>query len=152
MNVNHHISHYVLGWVYKRKGAISKVIECFETVSSMDNSPVFTAALSYAHGLNRHRGKALALLNELEKQSNDRYVSSYARALVHIGLDEKDQAFACLDKAFEERSEMLPWLDVGAEYDSLRVDARFLDLRWRVGLRPINGTRPRKHSHIDHGA
>jgi O-methyltransferase involved in polyketide biosynthesis len=57
-----------------------------------------------------------------------------AGALVYIGLDEKDQAFEWLDKAFEERSEMLPWLKIAAEYDSLRADPRFLKLLRRVGL------------------
>ena len=139
MNASYHPSHYLLGWVYKRKGDLAKVIECFGRVRSMDDSPVFIAALSYAYGLTGDHARALALLDELEEQSKRQYVSPYAKALVYIGLNQKDQVFAWLEKAFEERSEMLPWLDVGAEYDSLRTDARFLDLRRRVGLRPNYG-------------
>jgi tetratricopeptide (TPR) repeat protein len=141
MNANYHPSHYMLGWVYKRQGDFAKVIECFQRVRSMDDSPVFIAALSYAYGLAGEHAKALALLDELEEQSKHRYVSSYARAFAYIGLGQREQVFAWLEKAFEERSEMLPWLDVGAEYDSLRADARFLDLRRRVGLPPNYGTR-----------
>jgi TolB-like protein/Tfp pilus assembly protein PilF len=135
MNANYHPSYYVLGWVYKRKGDFAKMVECFEKVSRMDDSPVYVAALAHAYGLTGDHSKALVLLDELEKQSKHRNVPSYAEALVYIGLNQKDQAFAWLDKAFEERSEMLPWLDIGVEYDSLRADARFIDLRRRVGLR-----------------
>lgn len=141
MNAGYHPTLYLLGWVYKRRGEMAKMIEYFERVRSMDDSPVFIAALSYAYGLTGDHAKALALFDELEKQAKLCDVSSYAKALVYIGLDQKDQAFAWLEKAFEERSEMLPWLDIGAEYDSLRADPRFLDLRRRVGLSPNYGTK-----------
>jgi tetratricopeptide (TPR) repeat protein len=134
MNANYLASHYMLGWIYKRQSELRKMIECFERVKAMDDSPVFVAALAYAYGLIGDNDKALAFVDELEEQSKHRYVSSYARALAHIGLDQKDQVFAWLEKAFEERSEMLPWVDMGAEYDTLRNDVRFLDLRRRVGL------------------
>jgi len=98
---------------------------------------VFIAVLSYAYGLIGDHAKALDFMDELEQESKRQYVSAYARALGYIGLDQRDQVFAWLEKAFEERSEMLLWLDLGAEYDSLRTDPRFLELRRRVGLRPI---------------
>jgi len=137
MNAGYHPSHYLLGWVYKRKGDLAKAIECFEKARSIDDSPVFIAVLSYAYGLIGDHAKALDFMDELEQESKRQYVSAYARALGYIGLDQRDQVFAWLEKAFEERSEMLLWLDLGAEYDSLRTDPRFLELRRRVGLRPI---------------
>jgi len=137
MNAGYHPSHYLLGWVYKRKGDLAKAIECFEKARSIDDSVVFIAALSYAYGLIGDHARALDFMDELEQESKRQYVSAYARALGYIGLDQRDQVFAWLEKAFEERSEMLVWLDLGAEYDSLRTDTRFLDLRRRVGLRPI---------------
>jgi tetratricopeptide (TPR) repeat protein len=76
MNANYHPSHYMLSWVYKRMDDLAKVVECFEKVKSMDDSPVFIAALSYAYGLTEDRPKALALFDELEEQSKRRYVSS----------------------------------------------------------------------------
>jgi len=136
MNAGYHPSHYLLGWVYKRTGDLAKAIECFEKARSLDDSPIFIAALSYAYGLTGDHTRALAFMDQLEEESKRQYVSAYARALCYIGLDQRDQVFAWLEKAFEERSEMLLWLDLGAEYDSLRTDARFLDLRRRVGLHP----------------
>src|SRR6185503_9048754 len=112
MNAGYHPSHYLLGWVYKRKGDLAKAIECFEKARSIDDSPVFIAVLSYAYGLIGDHAKALDFMDELEQESKRQYVSAYARALGYIGLDQRDQVFAWLEKAFEERSEMLLWLDL----------------------------------------
>jgi len=49
-------------------------------------------------------------------------------------LGEKDLAFQWLERAFEEKSEMIPWLNVGADCDNLRSDPRFHNLLRRCGL------------------
>lgn len=139
MNGNYHPLHYLLGWVYKRTGETAKALECFARVAALDDSPNLLGALGHGYGINGDRARALEVLDQLEEQSKRRYVSSYCRALVHLGLDEKDKAFYWLDKAFEERSEMLPWLNIAAEYDSIRADSRFLKLLRRVGLPRTSG-------------
>ena len=68
--------------------------------------------------------------------SKQRYVSPYLIAIVYVGLGDKDQAFAWLDKAFQDRSSLLLWLKVEPQFDSLRDDPRFQDLLRRVGLTP----------------
>jgi hypothetical protein len=46
-------------------------------------------------------------------------------ALVYSGLGEQDQAFAWLEKAYEEHSGALPYLKVNPSWDPLRSDPRF---------------------------
>ena len=55
-------------------------------------------------------------------------------ATVYIGLGEKEQTFAWLNKAYDERSGYMPWLKVEPKWDSLRSDTRFGGLLRRVGL------------------
>ena len=100
----------------------------------LDNSPLYLASLGHVYGLNGDQTKALAILDQLEKRSKHQYVSSYCRAVVYIGLNEKDLAFHWLEKALEERSEMVPFLKLGAECDNLRSDPRFPALLRRCGL------------------
>ena len=51
-----------------------------------------------------------------------------------VGLDE---AFAWLEKAYEERDPQLTYVKVrGRRYDPLRHDPRFADLVRRIGLPP----------------
>jgi len=57
-------------------------------------------------------------------------------ALIYAGLGEKDQAFAWLEKGYEERSFQMQWLTVEPRWDSLRSDPRFADLLRRMGLKP----------------
>lgn len=134
VNASYHPAYYMLGWVYKRKGDLSKAIDSFSRATVLDDCPLFLGALAHAYGLNGNRIKALSILDELEELSKRRYVSSYSRAVVYIGLDEKDQAFYWLEKAVSERSAMLTCLKVGCEFDGLRADPRLLDLLRRVGL------------------
>jgi TolB-like protein/Flp pilus assembly protein TadD len=131
---NHPPTHYLLGWIHKRRGDLSKARDSFERVTILDDSSLYLAALGHAYGLNGEQTKAWNVLDQLEKRSKYQYVSSYCRALVYVGLGEKDLAFDWLERAFDERSEMIPWLNVVGECDSIRSDPRFHDLLRRCGL------------------
>ena len=74
------------------------------------------------------------MLAELKAQSKGRYVAPYWIAVIHAGLDEKDEAFAWLEKAYQERSSWLLWIKTDPQVDSLRSDSRFIDLMRRVGF------------------
>lgn len=132
----YHPTYYLLGWIHKRRGDLAKALDSFERVTVLDDSSLFFAALGQAYGLSGDQAKALNVLDQLEKRSKYQYVSSYCRALVYVGLGEKDLAFQWLERAFVERSEMIPWLNIGADCDSLRSDPRFHNLLRRCGLEP----------------
>jgi hypothetical protein len=53
-------------------------------------------------------------------------------ALVYVGLDDKDQAMAWLEKAYVERFN--PQILMRPCFDPLRSDPRFQDLLHRIGL------------------
>ena len=80
------------------------------------------------------RGEALKILDELKQLSKRRYVAAYSVAAVYAGLGEKEQAFAWLEKAAEERSAMLPFVRVRPWFDPLRSDPRFQDLLRRMNF------------------
>lgn len=134
MDTGHHPTYYLLGWVYTRTGDLTKALETFEKLAAMDDSPIFLASLAHVCALSGDRVRALAILDQIEEQSKRRYVSSYCRAVVYAGLGQNDEAFYWLENAFQERSEMIPWLRIGMEVDNLRGDPRFHDYLRRVGL------------------
>jgi hypothetical protein len=74
------------------------------------------------------------LLSELQTQSKLRYVPPYFLATVYVGLGEKDQAFALLEKGYAERDPYLTYLKVEPALDPLRSDPRFQQLLQRVGF------------------
>ncbi len=61
-------------------------------------------------------------------------MSPFYFADLYALLDEKDQAFEWLDKAYEERSPMLVYLRNYPNVDKLRSDARFKALLKKIGL------------------
>jgi tetratricopeptide (TPR) repeat protein len=59
----------------------------------------------------------------------------YDIATLFAQLGEKEQAFAYLNKAIEERRWEIAMLNVDPQLDPLREDPRFIELLRRVGLR-----------------
>jgi TolB-like protein/DNA-binding winged helix-turn-helix (wHTH) protein len=55
-------------------------------------------------------------------------------AMAYGGLGDKDQAFAWLEKAYQQHHPYLVWIKPGIDFDSLRSDPRFKDLERRMGL------------------
>jgi tetratricopeptide (TPR) repeat protein len=91
-------------------------------------------ALGYAYAIAGERSKAEHVLRELTNLSKRRYVSPTDLAYVEIGLGDKDQALALMEKAFREHSGFLVQLKVDPLLDPLRPDPRFQDLLRRLGL------------------
>jgi len=54
-------------------------------------------------------------------------------AMIYSGLDEKDEAFAWLEKAYQQRSFFLLFMKMDPMMDGLRSDRRFADLLGRIG-------------------
>jgi serine/threonine-protein kinase len=78
----------------------------------------------------------MKLLHRLDSLSRTRYITSFAVAVVHVGLGHPDSAFAWLDRAVEERTHWLVWLNRDPRWQPLRNDPRFAALVHRVGLPP----------------
>ena len=92
------------------------------------------AALGHAYAFSGRRAEATKILEKLEEMSKRSYVPPYDFALIFAGLGEKDKAFEWLQKAYEDRSAYLVYLNVEPIWDSLRSDPRFTDLLQRMRL------------------
>jgi tetratricopeptide (TPR) repeat protein len=131
-------AHYFLACAYEQKGMCGETITHLQKALAVSPaSPDVVAALGHAHGMFKRRGYARKALKELHKLSERRFVSAYDFALIYVGLEEADQAFKWLERAYEERSfSMLMSLKGEPRLDTVRSDPRFQDLVRRVGLPP----------------
>jgi hypothetical protein len=75
------------------------------------------------------------MLQEVNEQARQRYVSSAWIAAAYAVLGEKDQAIACLERSLEDRSLVASWLR-DPDFDALRSEPRFRALFERLGLKP----------------
>jgi TolB-like protein/Flp pilus assembly protein TadD len=87
---------------------------------------------AYAHA--GRRSDALRLLADLEKRKKAGYVPAAAFVNAYLGLGENEQAFAWLERAYQEQSNILQFLKVHPYFDPIRADPRFKDLLRRTGL------------------
>ena len=130
-------AHEFLGWAYEQLGQFSEAIAEFQKVIDAGGGPGDAPAeLAHAYALSGRRPEALKVLEELKRESTRRYVPSYGIATIYVALGMKDEAFAWLERAYQERSEWMVYLKVSPVLDDLRSDPRFPDLLQRVGLEP----------------
>jgi serine/threonine protein kinase/tetratricopeptide (TPR) repeat protein len=134
MYPNFYLSHMTLGSALFQKGDYSTGIEELEKAKALEPTPLSIGILGYAYAKSGRKDEARKLLADLKEQSRTRYVASYWIAMIHVGLDEKDEAFAWLEKAYQERSWFLVSIKMDPQVDSLRSDSRFIDLMRRIGF------------------
>ena len=137
MDAHFAISYQVLGEVYLSKGMYREGLLALEQFSALSRSSATSRALlGYSHARLGEHSAALRLIEELDAASQHGFVPALLFALVYAGLDDQDQAFSWLEKAYEERFYRLAYLKVDALWDPLRSDPRFPDLLRRVGIPP----------------
>jgi TolB-like protein/DNA-binding winged helix-turn-helix (wHTH) protein/Flp pilus assembly protein TadD len=96
--------------------------------------PVVHAMLGHAYARSGRRAEAQNELQVLGTLAQTRYVPPSYKAIVYIGLGDKDQAFTWLDQSYQDRSEHMLYLKMEPLVDPLRNDPRFASLLKRVGL------------------
>jgi TolB-like protein/Tfp pilus assembly protein PilF len=124
-----------LGFVLIVKGQPEEAIPVLEkAVSIMDRSPGSIGMLATAYAHAGRRTQALRLLGELKRRRQTTYVPAGAFISTCLALGDYDQAFAWLERAYQEQSNVLQVLKVDPFFDPVRADPRFAALLHRVGL------------------
>ena len=148
-----HQAHYVLGIAYLTKGMLDRAESSMRSAVELSSrTPHALALLGYALAASGQSDEADALIVELGERARERYVAPYDLAMVYAGLGRKDDAFEWLEKACQDRSIWLVFLNVMPMFSALRSDARFGSLVRRLGFPsaaittfPTNGGLPEAH-------
>ncbi len=138
MDPNFVLSYWLMAWAYEKKGMRA---EAKMAVDRAVNAPsgerdITLMSLSQFYAIWGERGAAQQAFEELKQRLARRYIPPDWVAAVYMSRGEKDQAFAWLEKAYEDRSGSLILLRVWLQSDMLRADPRFADLLRRIGLAP----------------
>lgn len=98
------------------------------------DSPDETASLGCVYARSGRKAEARKIVEDLKELSKRRYIAASVIAQLYVALGEKDQAFAWLDKAYDDHDFILVLLKVEPSFDGLRSDPRFAALLKRIGL------------------
>ena len=128
------MTHYYLGSIYTTRGELDKAAMAYEKAFKLNRNARYLMALGNVYAAAGQREKALDVLFQLTDMKKEQYISSYYSAAVYAGLNDKDQAFALLDKAFEEHSDSLAGLKYSPLMRNLDSDPRFKAIIRRAGL------------------
>jgi tetratricopeptide (TPR) repeat protein len=91
--------------------------------------------LGYTYGVAGRTEEAAAVLTELERRAQQRYVAPLEFALVQIGLGNTSAALDALERGFELRDTTMSDIKVEPELAPLRNEPRFVALLEKIGLR-----------------
>jgi TolB-like protein/Tfp pilus assembly protein PilF len=129
-------AHQSLGWVYLHTGRQDEAIREFQNalkLSGTDDTDL-QLDLGFAYAVSGKRDEARRILARMEKLHEQGIVPSGSVAILHGALGESNEAFAWLEKAYEERDPQLTYIKAGRRFEPLRKDPRFKQLVRRVGL------------------
>ncbi len=129
-------THGILAVAYQRQGRYQEAIAEAQKGVELSRRTAGLGMLGYCYAVAGKRSEALAILRELEEKHARRESTGANLAGVYAGLGDKDQAFAWLEKDFQDRSGPLAQITGSTILGTLRSDARYADLLRRMGLRP----------------
>jgi tetratricopeptide (TPR) repeat protein len=128
--------HLWIGQALVQQGKFNEAIAEIQEAIRLSNGDVRArATLGHAYAVAGKQAEALKVVDELKQLSQQRYVAPYFIAVIYVGLKNNGEAFAWLEKAYQERHPYLILMDVEPVFDPIRDDSRFVSLKRRVGLK-----------------
>jgi len=128
-------AHRVLGLAYLESGNGDRALAAFRRAIELSaGNPAYIAELGRGYAMTGSPENARKLLRELGDLSGRQYVSPYSIARVCASLDDADRTFKLLERACDDRSSELIFVNIEPTFQKIRSDSRFGEILNRIGL------------------
>lgn len=139
LNPSYARAHEDLGDAYEQKKMYAEAVAAWQRSMTLSRNDELAATLERAYKESGYEAAVRATsrkrLEQLdEKARRGEFVPAMDFVRLHVRLGDKEQAFAWLEKAYEERTRLIFTIKVDPLFDGLRADARFADLLRRLNL------------------
>ncbi len=124
MDPSFSVATFMLGQVWESRGDFKQAAAYYEAAWAANHHPIRDAVLACLYVRMGKEPAARKILDDLTSRAQHEYVQSYALALVHLALGDKETAMRLLEKAYEERG-----IQIGGNTSSLKIDKRLDALR-----------------------
>jgi TolB-like protein/DNA-binding winged helix-turn-helix (wHTH) protein/Tfp pilus assembly protein PilF len=128
------LGDFGLGWSYRGKKMYPEAIAALERALVHSRHPLILASLASVYGLAGRKREAVKLIDELKERSRQHYMPGELFAEAYIGLGEKDEAMAWLERAYEEHDQGMVDINAYPGLDALRSEPRFQALLRRMNF------------------
>lgn len=136
------LAHYCLGLVLQQLGRFEDAVEHLQkALETVRQGAMIQAELGRAYALWGKKDEARTILQALERISEERYVPAYSLAEAYAGQQDRERTLLWLERANEERSSRMVFLNVDPAFDALRSDPEFRDLLRRTKLPTLGSIR-----------
>jgi eukaryotic-like serine/threonine-protein kinase len=127
-------AHNLLGFAYLQQGKHKEALgEIQSAVDLSGRQSAYLAFLARVNAISGNRNAVTKALDELNGMSQQRYVSPYYMSTVYAAMNDKEETFKWLEKAYDERDLNLVYLNVDPVFDGLRDDPRLKTLLNNIG-------------------
>ncbi len=128
-------AHVEMGFVLTQMGQFEQAVAEFKQALALDKESISAlTGLGHVYGKAGQRREAMQILEDLKGRAESRYVSPYHLAVVQAGLGNRAEALNLLERAANERFNWLVFLWVEPQFDDLKNEPRFAELKRQVGL------------------
>jgi serine/threonine-protein kinase len=125
--------HYWLGWTLFEMEKPAEALAEFQGLLRNDPDSVMARmALGFVFAVTGRQADAKKVIEDLDRLSSRRYVTSYPYALTYLGLGDIKTALDWLEKAYNARDPLMPFLKADLGQSPLRDEPRFQALMKRV--------------------
>lgn len=128
------LARWCLGVSYVAVKQYAEAITEMQRATALGASPLYMYGLGYAYAAAGKKSKARAIVDALKQRGDQTYMPAYFIAAIYGAIDEKDQAFVWLQRAYDERDPQITGLLLDPFMDPLRSDSRFHALVRKVGF------------------
>jgi tetratricopeptide (TPR) repeat protein len=130
LDPHYSFAHYLRGLVYFVQRDFSNAVSEFDESLRQANErePQALAFSASARAAQGDVSAARAALGELLARTRKEYVSPFALAVLYMQVDDRDQAFAWIDRILKDHSTHALYLEFDPVFDPVRSDPRFATL------------------------
>jgi TolB-like protein/Tfp pilus assembly protein PilF len=133
-NPNAPLARLWLARTYQAQRRYDAALAEYEAAGIAVNWPTAMAGQGHLYAEMGRKADALKILERFDTMSAKGFISAYGPALVHLGLGDRQQTLAWLQRAYDERASSMVWLLKDPRWDPMRGDPAFEAIVERVGF------------------